>query len=45
LGCVFKKTITRPLPAGAEFVVRKGIRLARWRDSRGKIHEAPVTAG
>ena len=45
MGCIFKKTITRPLPNGAEVVTKKGERLARWRGEGGKIHEAPVFAG
>ena len=35
--------MTRPLPPGAEFITRKGVRLARWRDGKGKIRTAPVT--
>ena len=45
MGSVFKKTVTRPLPQGAEFIVRQGVRLARWRDGKGKIRTAPVTTG
>jgi integrase len=44
MGSVFKKTVTRPLPPGAEFVTRKGVRCARWKDARGKDREAPLTA-
>ncbi len=40
---VFRKTVTRPLPLGAEFITRKGVRLTRWRDGKGKIRTAPVT--
>lgn len=29
MGTVFKKTVTRVLPAAAEIIVRKGERLAR----------------
>ena len=43
MGSVFKKTVTRPFPPGAEIITRKGVRLARWRDARGKIRTAPVT--
>jgi hypothetical protein len=35
MGSVFKKTVTRPLPPGAEIIQRKGVRLARWRDASG----------
>jgi len=33
------------MPSGAEFITRQGARLARWRDSKGKIRTAPVTTG
>ena len=45
MGSVFKKTVTRPLPPGAEFITRQGVRLARWRDGKGKTRTAPVTTG
>src|SRR5262245_16846934 len=45
MGSIFKKTVTKPLPAGAEIIVRKGERLARWRDKRGKVRTAPLTTG
>jgi hypothetical protein len=32
MGSVFKKTYTKPLPAGAELFSRKGQRFARWKD-------------
>jgi hypothetical protein len=34
MGGVFTKTVTRPLPPGAEIIERQGVRLARWRDAR-----------
>lgn len=37
-----KKTYTRALPEGAAIFERKGQRLARWRDVKGRKHEAPV---
>src|SRR5687768_15494937 len=40
---VYHKTFTKPLPAGAAIVVRKGIRLAHWTDRRGKNQTAPLT--
>src|SRR5262245_47947820 len=60
MGSVFRKTVTKPLPPGAEFVertettkvrlpdgttttVRTPIRLARWRDGKGKPRTAPLT--
>ena len=45
MGSVFKKAVTRPLPLGAEFITRQGVRLARWRDAHKKIRTAPVTTG
>ncbi len=45
MGSVFKKAVTRPLPPGSEFIVRQGVRLARWRDAKGKLRTAPVTTG
>ena len=45
MGSVFKKAVTRPLPPGAEIITRKGERLARWRDAKGRLRTAPVTTG
>ncbi len=45
MGSVFKKQVTRPLPAGAELFTRKGERFARWKDKRGRTRTAPVTVG
>jgi integrase len=45
MGNVFKKTVTRPLPPGAEIFTRQGVRLARWRDGKGKTRTSPVTSG
>ena len=36
MGTVYKKTATKPLPAGAKIIVRKGQRLAEWIDAKGK---------
>jgi len=43
MGAVFKKTATKPLPAGAKIIVRKGERLAEWIDAKEKRRTAPVT--
>ena len=40
MGTVFKKMFTKPLPARAEIFVRKGERLARWKDRGGKRRTA-----
>jgi hypothetical protein len=45
MGSIFKKAVTRPLPPEAEIISRQGVRLARWRDGKGKTRTAPVTTG
>ena len=45
MGTVIKKTVTKPVPAGAETFVRKGERFARWKDRKGKMRTAPLTVG
>ena len=45
MGTVYKKTFTKPLPSGAEIVTRKGNRVAKWKDRKGKMRTAPLTAG
>src|SRR3954462_5795335 len=45
MGSVFKKTVTRPLPSGVEVIVRKGEKLARWRNGKGKLRTAQLTTG
>src|ERR1019366_4341275 len=44
MGTVFKKTFTKPLPADAELFTREGEQFARWRDVKGKLRKAKVTA-
>jgi len=44
MGTVFKKTFTKPLPAGAELFTREGQQFARWKDTKGKNRKALVTA-
>ncbi len=44
MGTVYKETFTKPLPAGAKIIVRKGQRLAQWQDAKGKTRTAPLTA-
>ena len=43
LPTVYKPAVTRPLPTGAELFEQEGQPFARWRDSHGHIHTAPVT--
>ncbi len=38
-----KIPFTKPIPAGAEMVTRRGVRLAHWTDGRGKAREAELT--
>ena len=45
MGSIFKKVVTRPLSAGAEIIERKGVRLARWKDAKGKVRTAKATTG
>jgi len=40
MGTIFRKTFTKPLPAGAKIIVRDGERLARWKDAKGRTRTA-----
>lgn len=40
---IFKQTYTKPVPPDAEVINRKGQRLARFKDSRGKSVSIPLT--
>lgn len=42
MGSVFKKDFTKPLPAGAEVIMRNQQPMARWKDRRGKTKMAPL---
>jgi hypothetical protein len=44
MGCVYKETFTKQLPTGAKIIVRKGKRLAEWKDAKGKTRTAPLNA-
>ena len=44
MGTVYKKTFTKPLPAGAELFTREGQQFARWKDPKDKTRKALVTA-
>src|SRR6185437_4684480 len=44
MGTVYRKTVTRKLPAAAEIIIRKGERLARWKRN-GKTRLAPIIVG
>ncbi len=43
MGTVYRKTYTKPLPPEVELFTRKGDRVARWKDSKGKTRTAKVT--
>ena len=45
MGTVFKKTVTKAKPEGAELFTLKGERWARWKDAKGKLHKAKLTTG
>jgi integrase len=45
MGAVFKKSVTKAVPRGAEIITRQGQRYARWKDRRGKTRTAPLTTG
>jgi len=45
MGTVYRKTATKPLPPEAEIIERKGQRLAKWKDKRGRIRKAELTEG
>ena len=45
MGSVYKKTVTKRVPAGAKIIVRKGQRLAEWKPAKGKTKTAPLTTG
>ena len=43
MGTVYKESFTKPLPPGAEILIRKGQRFARWKDAKGRSRTAPMT--
>ncbi|MFQ5807584.1 MAG: site-specific integrase, partial [Phycisphaerae bacterium] len=45
MATVYRKTVTKPLPDGAELFIRKGQRFARWKTAKAKTRTAPVTTG
>ena len=45
MGTVYRKSFTNRCPPNAEIITRKGERLARWRDEKGKTRTAPLTGG
>lgn len=45
MGCIYKKCLTRPLPAHAEIVAHRGEFVARWQIARGERRTAKVITG
>ncbi len=45
MGSVYRKTVTKPLPAGAEIFTRKNERFARWKNTKGRTRTAALTIG
>ena len=45
MGTVYRKTVTKPLPPDAEIFTKKGNRVAKWKDRKGKSRTAPLTTG
>ena len=45
MGSVYRKTVTRPLPEGAELFTKAGEQYARWKPAKGKTRTAKVTTG
>lgn len=45
MGSVYRKSTTKLLPLAAELITRKGERLARWKDAKGRARTAPMTTG
>ena len=45
MGTVYRKTVTRPLPKGAELFTRQGQQFARWKPAKGRAKTAKVTTG
>ena len=45
MGSVYRKSVTRPLPAGAELFTKAGGQYARWKPAKGKTRTAKVTTG
>ena len=45
MATVYRKTVTKPLPAGAEIFTRKGERFAKWKNKKGKRKTAKLTTG
>ena len=45
MGTLIKKVVTRSMPADAKIVTRKRVRVAQWKDRKGKNRTAELTDG
>ncbi len=43
MGTVYRKTFTKPIPAGADIIERPGEQQSRWRNANRKLSSAKVT--
>jgi hypothetical protein len=43
MGAVYRKSVTKPLPVNSEIITRKGEKIARWRDRKGKTRTTILT--
>lgn len=43
MATVYRKTYTRPIPAGASILTHRGRQCARWADPRGRMKTVPLT--
>lgn len=45
MGSVFRKSVTRPLPNGAEIITKNGEQFAKWKPAKGRAKTARVITG
>ena len=45
MGSIYRKTVTRPLPNGAELITKAGEQFARWKPKTGRARTAKVVTG
>ena len=44
MATIYRKVYPVPMPEGAEIIMRRGQRLARWTDGNGNVKTAPLSA-
>jgi hypothetical protein len=42
MASIFRPTYKRPVPTVTQIVTRKCVRMARWKDKRGRTQTAPL---